>query len=176
MSSQLNIVFIFSDQQRWNSVGCYGQPLPTTLHMDRMASALTVPDRALRSAFLALLLPLLIALPVFAHNGAVAIAVPVEGITVDGDLSDWPEDMVKYPIRRVEAGVPVQDEADLHGVFRIGYSEEENALYIAVEAHDQSMVMDTSSAANWNTQDGCEVYIDAVHGREVDDLECVQCL
>ena len=25
-----------------------------------------------------------------AHNGAVAIAVPMEGITVDGDLSDWP--------------------------------------------------------------------------------------
>ena len=43
-------------------------------------SALTVPDRALRSAFLALLLPLLIALPVFSHNGAVAIAVPAEGI------------------------------------------------------------------------------------------------
>ncbi len=29
--------------------------------------------------------------PTHAHNGAVAIAVPVEGITVDGDLSDWPE-------------------------------------------------------------------------------------
>ncbi len=29
--------------------------------------------------------------PVRAHNGAVAIAVPVEGIVVDGDLSDWPE-------------------------------------------------------------------------------------
>jgi hypothetical protein len=28
-----------------------------------------------------------------AHNGAVAIAVPVEGITIDGDFSDWPEGM-----------------------------------------------------------------------------------
>ena len=27
--------------------------------------------------------------PLSAHNGAVAIAVPVEGIVVDGDLSDW---------------------------------------------------------------------------------------
>ena len=27
-----------------------------------------------------------------------AIAVPVEGITIDGDLSDWPQDMVRYPI------------------------------------------------------------------------------
>jgi hypothetical protein len=36
------------------------------------------------------LLPLILAWPAQAHNGAVALAVPVEGITVDGDLSDWP--------------------------------------------------------------------------------------
>ncbi len=50
-------------------------------------SALTVPDRALRAAFLAVLLAL-IALPAAAHNGAVAIAVPVEGITVDEPQAD----------------------------------------------------------------------------------------
>jgi len=33
-----------------------------------------------------------------AHNGAVTIAVPVEEITVDGDLSDWPDYMHRYPI------------------------------------------------------------------------------
>ena len=27
---QPNIVFLFSDQQRWDTCGCYGQPLPTT--------------------------------------------------------------------------------------------------------------------------------------------------
>ena len=39
-------------------------------------------------------------LPDLAHNGAVVIAVPVEGITLDGDLSDWPEDMTAnaYPV------------------------------------------------------------------------------
>ena len=36
--------------------------------------------------------------PSVAHNGAVAIAVPVEGIKVDGDLSDWSEGMRRYPI------------------------------------------------------------------------------
>ena len=35
------------------------------------------------------LILLLLAVPLIAHNGAVAIAVPVEGIVVDGDLSDW---------------------------------------------------------------------------------------
>jgi len=38
-----------------------------------------------------------------AHNGKVAIAVPVEGIVVDGDLSDWPEDMRRYPILLLES-------------------------------------------------------------------------
>ncbi len=33
-----NIVFIFSDQQRWDTVGCYGQRLPLTPNLDRMAA------------------------------------------------------------------------------------------------------------------------------------------
>ncbi len=35
---QPNIVFVFSDQQRWDTVGCYGQSLPVTPHLDRMAN------------------------------------------------------------------------------------------------------------------------------------------
>jgi arylsulfatase A-like enzyme len=36
--SRPNIVFFFSDQQRWDTVGCYGQPLEVTPNLDRMAS------------------------------------------------------------------------------------------------------------------------------------------
>ncbi len=32
-----NIIVFFTDQQRWDSCGCYGQPLPTTPELDRMA-------------------------------------------------------------------------------------------------------------------------------------------
>ncbi|MBU4367026.1 MAG: sulfatase-like hydrolase/transferase [Verrucomicrobia bacterium] len=32
-----NIIFLFSDQQRWDTCGCYGQPLNTTPNLDRMA-------------------------------------------------------------------------------------------------------------------------------------------
>jgi len=32
-----NIVFVFSDQQRWDTLGCYGQPLDLTPNLDRMA-------------------------------------------------------------------------------------------------------------------------------------------
>ncbi len=33
-----NIIFFFSDQQRWDTVGCYGQKLPLTPNLDKMAA------------------------------------------------------------------------------------------------------------------------------------------
>lgn len=98
-----------------------------------------------------------------AHNGAVAIAVPVEGITVDGDLSDWPADIRRYPIVLPEYGDIPKDTVDYQGNFRIGYNARENALYIAVEVQDESTMIDTTAKAAWNTQDGCEVYLETEH-------------
>ena len=100
--------------------------------------------------------------PTAAHNGAVAIAVPVEGITVDGDLSDWPEGMREYEIGLPEIGVPPKDSLDFQGSFRIGFNEEENALYVAVEVQDESIVV-LDSGGSWNNQDGCEVYLGMEH-------------
>lgn len=36
--AQPNIVFYFSDQQRWDTLGCYGQKLEVTPHLDRLAA------------------------------------------------------------------------------------------------------------------------------------------
>ncbi len=33
-----NIVFVLSDQQRWDTLGCYGQGMPITPNLDRMAA------------------------------------------------------------------------------------------------------------------------------------------
>lgn len=33
-----NIIFIFSDQQRWDTMGCYGQTLPVTPNLDALAA------------------------------------------------------------------------------------------------------------------------------------------
>ncbi len=33
-----NIIFFFTDQQRWDTAGCYGQRLDVTPHLDRMAA------------------------------------------------------------------------------------------------------------------------------------------
>ena len=37
-AKQPNILFFFTDQQRWDTCGCYGQELPITPNLDRMAA------------------------------------------------------------------------------------------------------------------------------------------
>ncbi len=37
MKKQPNIIFFFVDQQRWDTAGCYGQPLDITPNLDKMA-------------------------------------------------------------------------------------------------------------------------------------------
>ena len=92
-----------------------------------------------------------------------AVAYPVEGITVDGDLSDWPEEMIAYPILFQDDGDPLHGSGDFGGSFRVGYSEQENALYIAVKVEDDSVVRGQPGQGNYNTQDGCEIYL---HGHQ----------
>jgi arylsulfatase A-like enzyme len=38
MKSRPNIIFMLSDQQRWDTLGCYGQSLPVTPNLDYLAS------------------------------------------------------------------------------------------------------------------------------------------
>ena len=104
-----------------------------------------------------------LSLPVQAHNGKVAVAVPLEGIVIDGELSDWPEDMTRYPIELQEDGVPLEGPEDFEGSFRVGYSVAENALYVAVEASDNSVVPGKLGEGRWDTQDGCEIYVEPRH-------------
>ncbi|MBT6145530.1 MAG: hypothetical protein HOH74_08885, partial [Gemmatimonadetes bacterium] len=99
--------------------------------------------------------------PTQGHNGAVALAVPVTGITVDGDLSDWPQDMVSYPIRETNfASQPHSDFRDLEASFRIGYSATEGALYIGVEVHDDSVIV---TAPGGGPIDACTILLTSSH-------------
>ncbi len=46
---------------------------------------------AMKTRMICAVLLLLLAVPLWAHNGAAAIAAQVEGIVIDANLSDWPE-------------------------------------------------------------------------------------
>ncbi|MEW6750324.1 MAG: two-component regulator propeller domain-containing protein [Candidatus Latescibacterota bacterium] len=104
--------------------------------------------------------------PAWGHSGNVALALPVSGITVDGYLSEWPGDLPQYPVTLAEHGRPPRDAADYLGHFHLGYDAAERALYVAVDVRDESTVLEPLGTAGWDTQDGCEVYLDVLHGRE----------
>ena len=47
MQQRPNIVFYFSDQQRWDTLGCYGQRLDVTPNLDALAANGTRDENAL---------------------------------------------------------------------------------------------------------------------------------
>jgi len=118
-----------------------------------------------------LLVFLLIAPPATAHNGQVALAYHLSGITVDGDLSDWPGDFHPYPIRLTEYGAKPRDAADFRAHFLVGYNVDESSLYLAVEVWDESIVIERAAGdAAWNSRDGCEIYVEVLHHQQDSQL------
>ena len=106
-----------------------------------------------------------------AHNGRLAVAVPMDPVTIDGDLSDWPEGMTEYPIDLVYTGHALDGPDDCEAYFRVGYSESENALYIAVVVNDESTFLDSIATRRNQPQDGVDVYIRIDHDN--DDSESI---
>ena len=105
--------------------------------------------------------------PAAAHNDArTAYAIPLDGITIDGRLDDWPARMAVYPIAWVSPRFykpePPEGPADLTASFRVGYDAGANLLYVAVVARDDDWVID-AEAGSFTNQDLCEIYIDADH-------------
>ncbi len=97
-----------------------------------------------------------------AHNGTNGLSLPVQGITLDGDLGDWPAGLPRYSISAKGEGAEASGPADLNAWFRLGYNIGENALYAAVEVEDDSILRDPPAGVTpfYNTQDGCEIYVD----------------
>ena len=99
-----------------------------------------------------------------AEQGKVGLAYPVRDITVDGNLDDWPDELIRYPLLHNDDGAPILGESDFKGEFRIGYQPEENALYVGVDVQDDDVVIQGHggqgwNSQEWNSQDGCELYI-----------------
>jgi len=97
--------------------------------------------------------------------GPTAYAVPLTGITIDGNLDDWPKDMIIYPILnngRFYGPTDIDDanltmSPDLSPGFMVGYELENNLIYLAVRVRDDSIRVAVQDP--WHT-DACEVYVD----------------
>nr|WP_299382282.1 serine hydrolase [Allomuricauda sp.] len=92
-------------------------------------------------------------------DAAIAYAVPVDNITLDGNLSEWPSDISSYPIKNAELGKAPNSNEDFQGNFRIGYNADQSEIYIAMEIADESLVIESPELSFWDNQDGLELYI-----------------
>ena len=98
-----------------------------------------------------------------AHNGKIGYAYPLPKITIDGNFSDWPQNVTKYMINmNLSDGKPL-NEADYKGFFQVGYRLEDHSLYLAFTITDDNFLEDTSGNVKWDSQDGLELYLDARH-------------
>lgn len=96
-------------------------------------------------------------------NGAIALAYPIANIHIDGDISDWPENLTRYPINKSPYGNEPKNNTDFDAYFQIGYNQTEQALYIIAIVTDDSYIIDTTDKSDWNTQDTFNFYIDEQH-------------
>lgn len=87
----------------------------------------------------------------------IAYAYPMTGISIDGNLSDWPEEAPSIPIENRLWGAELNAESDLTATFQTGYSLEENALYLALVIKDDEIIEKEEPA--WNNQDTYSLYV-----------------
>lgn len=109
--------------------------------------------------------------PAAGNNGRVAWAFPTSGITVDGDLSDWPADLPGYAVELPEYGTPPDGAADLTATMQVAH-DTTGRLLIAVRVIDQSLLVDPIEAS-WNSQDGLEIYV-SIDRRQGDSLHTIR--
>jgi RNA polymerase sigma factor (sigma-70 family) len=109
--------------------------------------------------------------PEKAPRASVVHAPALTGITIDGQLDDWPSAMPRYPIDKLlgvtghlgTGGLKDADlstSGDLSAAFSVGYDPAAQLVYLAVIVRDDKLVIGHTSP--WDT-DAVEVYIDGLH-------------
>ena len=95
-------------------------------------------------------------------SNPIAYAWPVAGIKIDGEISDWPDNMAHFDIQ-YQDGNELKDKEDLIAYFQTAYNLAEQALYFAIVISDDSHVVDSSEQAKWDAQDKYFFFLDSRH-------------
>ncbi|MEM1357993.1 MAG: hypothetical protein AAGF89_07335, partial [Bacteroidota bacterium] len=99
---------------------------------------------------------------VIANNGEIAYAYPISDIKIDGDLSDWPANTVRYPINRYENDAKKNRPGDASAYFMTGYDPQLQRLYVGVAMEDDDYVR-TPENAFYASHDLQVLYLDLKH-------------
>jgi Tol biopolymer transport system component len=109
--------------------------------------------------------------PTDGHRPQSVDAPALSGITIDGDLKDWPAAMPRYPIQNMVGfsemtGIARHEHAflttsaDMSASFSVGYDPKEQLIYVAVIVRDDQLIAGNTSV--WDT-DAVEIYVDGLH-------------
>ncbi|NAS14150.1 serine hydrolase domain-containing protein [Poritiphilus flavus] len=89
-----------------------------------------------------------------------AIAYPVEDISIDGSLKEWPDELPWYIVDN-KYGPDNETREDFAARFCVGYNEVEKALYLGVVVIDDEHI--GANGESHMTQDHALVYLDRYH-------------
>jgi hypothetical protein len=101
-------------------------------------------------------------------------APAVDGITIDGDLKDWPPAMERHAIANLHTFPPANGKGSLENAFMttskdfsaamsIGWDPKYQLIYLAVVVRDDELVVGNTSP--WDS-DAIEVYIDGLRNEK----------
>lgn len=93
------------------------------------------------------------------------MAFPVSNITIDGKIEDWNSDIPNNTIAALlENDIETPD--DLSAAFKIGFSEKDKSVYLAVIVNDDDHHIDNAIGSLSDNQDQCLIYLDKTHSPE----------
>ena len=85
-----------------------------------------------------------------------AFIYPLDNIKIDGNLSDWAQDITTYSLRALSQG-----DSTTQAIVQMGYVKNDNSLIIGLSYFDESIIED--ELLDWLDQDSYSFYIDEEH-------------
>ena len=93
-----NIIFLMTDDQRWDNLGCYGKPEFQTEHIDRLAEEGVIFDRAFYAVSICMPSRVTMMTGRYLSNHKVGFSPPYDYTLSESDFAD------SYPAKLKEAG------------------------------------------------------------------------
>lgn len=93
-------------------------------------------------------------------NTRIAYSRPIDNITIDGKINDWPIDTDRYKINQTIWSNVKNNKSGFPAYFMSGYQVDDNTIYIAIVVEDTFFETDKDQ---WQDKDLYSLFIDEKH-------------